>query len=87
MIGLDQSLRCIGDTIRSMPLVPIIARTGTGGSTSTSPGRTTLLDPCAHRPVEVLHEGGGVDGWLTAQRREPGAWWGYVRYVVGVGMA
>jgi len=47
-------------------------------------GRCTVLD--VERPVQVLHDGGRwVDGWVTAQRRDPDGWWGLVRYSTGVG--
>jgi hypothetical protein len=32
------------------------------------------------RPVEVLHEGAWVAGWLEAYRRDPDGWRGMVRY-------
>ena len=37
------------------------------------------------KPVQVLHDGRWVDGWLEAYRREPSGWRGCVRYSTGVG--
>jgi|SwirhirootsSR2_FD_contig_21_23192098_length_260_multi_2_in_0_out_0_1 hypothetical protein len=47
------------------------------------PGTVTLQQ---RRPVQVLHEGRWLDGWLEAYRREPSEWRGCVRYSAGVGM-
>ena len=44
------------------------------------------IDLTEPRRVQVLHDGQWFDGWVTATRREAGAWWGYVRYAVGVGL-
>lgn len=44
----------------------------------------TLLD--APRPVEVLHDGRWLVGWLLAYRRDADGWRAYVRYAAGVGM-
>ncbi len=33
----------------------------------------------------VLHGGTWIIGALTAQRRDPDGWWGFVRYSTGVG--
>ena len=50
----------------------------------TSRGRNTILEE--PRPVEVLHDGQWFRGDLTATRHGPDAgWWGFARYVVGVG--
>jgi hypothetical protein len=38
------------------------------------------------RPVEVLHEGRWVSGWLEAYRRDGEGWRAMVRYSAGVGM-
>jgi hypothetical protein len=36
-------------------------------------------------PVQVLHEGRWVHGWLTAHRRERDGWRGFMRYSTGPG--
>jgi hypothetical protein len=38
------------------------------------------------RPVEVLHEGRWVTGWLEAYRRDGRGWRAMVRYSAGPGM-
>jgi hypothetical protein len=39
---------------------------------------TMLANPS--RPVQVLHNGHWVGGWLEAYRRDPEGWRGMVRY-------
>jgi hypothetical protein len=39
---------------------------------------TALANPS--RPVEVLHDGAWVSGWLEAYRRGDAGWRGMVRY-------
>jgi hypothetical protein len=39
---------------------------------------TMLANPS--RPVEVLHDGAWVNGWLEAYRRDADEWRGMVRY-------
>ena len=38
------------------------------------------------RPVEVLHDGRWLPGWLEAYRRDGDKWRACVRYSAGVGM-
>ena len=38
------------------------------------------------RPVEVLHDGRWVTGWLEAYRRDGEGWRACVRYRAGVGL-
>ena len=38
------------------------------------------------RPVQVLHEGRWLDGWLEAYRLDASGWRGCVRYSARVGM-
>ena len=38
------------------------------------------------RPVEVLHDGRWVPGWVEAYRRDGDGWRACVRYSAGVGM-
>jgi len=46
-------------------------------------GGCTVL---AHqRPVQVLHSGVWLDGYVTAQRRDPDSWWALVSYRTGPG--
>ena len=44
---------------------------------------TVILDQ--RRPVQVLHDGRWLDGWLEAYRREASGWRACVRYSAGVG--
>jgi hypothetical protein len=51
----------------------------------TSRGRNTILEQ--PRPVEVHHDGSWYRGDLTTTRYEPDiGWWGFARFIVGVGM-
>ena len=45
---------------------------------------STVILP-ERRPVQVLHEGRWIDGWLEAYRQEPAGWRGCVRYTVEIG--
>ena len=45
---------------------------------------TTSVGP--PRPVEVLHEGAWIAGWLLAYRRDSTGWRAYVRYSTAPGM-
>jgi hypothetical protein len=45
---------------------------------------TILLDE--PRPVEVLHDGAWLAGWLTAYRRDRDGWRAFVRYSSAPGM-
>ncbi len=47
-------------------------------------GRCTVLE--RPRSVQVRHEDVWLDGYLTAQRRDPDGWWGLVAYRTGPGM-
>ena len=68
---------------RGRPRLPRPSREAGGGHTPVpsimATGNVVLDEP---RPVEVLHDGHWVPGWLLAYRHDPGGWRGMVRYRV-----